>query len=74
MESMIKKKRRKKGKTYTLDPDLTAGHVEPLEELQRYLCQPRLRREDCPNPIPWWGVSTFISYVMLALFYPLAST
>jgi hypothetical protein len=69
MESMIKKKQQKKGKSTMLDPHLVAGHIDPLEELQRYLLQPRLRREDCPNPIPWWGVSNcvFACFVGLML-------
>ena len=60
MESMIKKKQRKKGQSAVLDPDLATGQVDPFDKLQRYLRQPRLRREDCPNPIPWWGVSNFV--------------
>jgi hypothetical protein len=54
MEDLIKKKRGKSGKS--LLPSLQPEEDE-FEELYRFLRQPRLRREDCPNPIPWWGVS-----------------
>jgi hypothetical protein len=58
MESLIKKKQRKMG--LDVDPDLAMAAVDPLVEIDRYLSQPCLRREDCPNPIPWWGVSVFV--------------
>ena len=58
IESMIKKKQKKKGNQ--LDPQLDSqSETDPFEELNRYLKQPRMRREDCPNPIPWWGVCVF---------------
>ena len=50
MESVIKKRQEKKGKTTN---ELIA---DPFLEINRYFSQPRLRREDCPNPISWWGV------------------
>jgi hypothetical protein len=62
MVSLIKKKQRKKG----LDIDLDlASTVDPFVEIDRYLSQPCLRREDCPNPIPWWGVSIFVYIALL---------
>jgi hypothetical protein len=57
MEDLIKKKRGKSGKF--LLPSLQPEEDE-FEELYRFLRQPRLRREDCPNPIPWWGVSNIL--------------
>jgi hypothetical protein len=51
MESMIKKKQKKKALAETMEDE------NPFEELERFLRHPRLRRQDCPNPIPWWGVS-----------------
>jgi hypothetical protein len=56
---MIVKKQKKKGTLQNSDP-VTESEKDPFEELNRYLKQPRLRRKDCPNPISWWGVSTFI--------------
>jgi hypothetical protein len=55
---LIKKKQKKKGRT--IDPEPAHVNMDPFSELNRYLSQPRLRREDCPNPVPWWGVSTII--------------
>ena len=59
MESMIKKRQKKKDQSEGLTPQLLFGELDPFEELYRYLKKPRLRREDCPNPIPWWGVCKF---------------
>jgi hypothetical protein len=56
MESVIKKRQKKKGVTEAHD---SRAKENPFEEVERYLKSPRLRREDCPNPIPWWGVSVF---------------
>ncbi|KIL69004.1 hypothetical protein M378DRAFT_8428 [Amanita muscaria Koide BX008] len=53
MESLIKKKKQKKGKDR--DSELVTQDTNPFEELHCYLKQPRLRREECTNPIPWWG-------------------
>ena len=52
---MIKKKQMKKGTPLASQP-ISESNQDPFEEINRYLKQPRLRREDCPNPIPWWGV------------------
>ena len=54
MESVIKKKQKKKGNASSQS---VSGNVDMFEELNRYLWKPRLRREECPNPIPWWRVS-----------------
>ena len=67
MESRIKKRQKQKGISKTTKAQ---SHENPFEELERFLRHPRLRQEDCPNPIPWWGVSilvccssiTFISF------------
>ena len=56
IESMIRKKQMKKGTPLASQP-ASESNGDPFEELNRYLKQPRLRQEDCPNPIPWWGVS-----------------
>ena len=53
---MIKKKQRKKGNTLQAVP----GDMDVFEELNRYLRKPRLRREACPNPIAYWGVSDLL--------------
>jgi hypothetical protein len=57
MESLIKKKQKKKGKSLPLLSQRVSENPDDFEELNRYLKRPRLRREECPNPIPWWGVS-----------------
>ena len=59
MESVIKKKQKKRGMLHAHgpQPDMEG---DPFEEIYRYLRQLRLRREDCPNPIPWWRVGKFI--------------
>jgi hypothetical protein len=56
---MIQKKQMKKG-TPVASQDSQKNNKDPFEELTRYLEQPRLRRKDCPNPIPWWGVCNFV--------------
>jgi hypothetical protein len=55
---MIRKKQMKKGTQLASEPVLESNK-DPFEEIHRYLKQPRLRREECPNPIPWWGVCNF---------------
>ena len=61
MESTIKKRQVKKGKT----SQPTATTTDPFLEINRYLSQLRLRREDCPNLIPWWGVGIpILSYYL----------
>lgn len=64
MEKLIKKKQQKKGRS-TLTLESSNENLDPFEEFHRYLRQSRLRRDDCPNPIPWWGVSSFLSVVAL---------
>jgi hypothetical protein len=60
MESLIKKKQKKKGQTQmTLSAESSYGNMDPFEELEYYLKHPWLWQEDCPNPIPWWGVCVF---------------
>jgi hypothetical protein len=71
MESLIKKKQKKKGKV--VNPELAPVNMDPFSELNHYLSQPRLKREDCPNPIPWWGVSSPIFIAMHLSNYCLAS-
>ena len=56
MESVIKKRQKKKGLPAA---DTSESERNSFEKIERYLKQPRLCREDCPNPIPWWGVSLF---------------
>ena len=59
MENLIKKKEKKgKGRaTETAAQESSDNELDPFEEYNRYIKQPRLLRDDCPNPIPWWGVS-----------------
>ena len=40
---------------------------ELLEELEWFLRHPQLQREDCPNPIPWWGASILVCCSSIAL-------
>jgi hypothetical protein len=61
---MIRKKQTKKG-TLPASQPVSENEGDPFEELNRYLRQPRLRREDCPNPIPWWGVSNIIIVIII---------
>ena len=49
----------KKGKLLASQP-VSESKKDQFEELKRYLDQPWLKRKDCPNPIPWWGVGNFI--------------
>ena len=53
MEKLIRKKK-KKDRTEVLYSE------NPFEEIERYFKLLRLWREDCPNPIPWWGVSCIL--------------
>jgi len=57
MESQIKKRLKKKGNSLPLSSRPLPENLDDYEELNWYLRKPRLRQEDCPNPIPWWGVS-----------------
>ena len=63
MEDLIKKWQEKKGKS--LLPSLQPEEDE-FEEIYWFLRKPRLRREDCPNPIPWWGVSDDLSGICVS--------
>lgn len=63
MESVIKKRQKKKGNT----PQAVPEDIDVFEELNRYLRKPRLRREECPNPIAYWGVSG-ICYILSRRF------
>ena len=56
----------KKGKPLNSQP-VSKSDGDPFEELNQYFKQPRLRHEDCPNPIPWWGVSNFIYSIVIIL-------
>ena len=57
MESVIKKRQQKKGMPLSSQP--VPSNMDRFEELNRYLSRPRLRREECPNPVAYWGVSGF---------------
>ena len=59
MENLIKKKEKKgKGKApEAFSQESSDIGLDPFEEYNRYIKQPRLRQDDCPNPISWWGVS-----------------
>ena len=65
---MVKKRLEKKGKTNT---ELIATTTDPFLEVNHYFSQPWLRREDCPNPIPWWEVSLSFCYLVFKdlIFY-----
>lgn len=41
------------------DDDQDAAFRDELEELKRYLAKPTLSRKECPDPVAWWGVSTW---------------
>jgi hypothetical protein len=51
---MIKKRQKRKGNTSS---QAAPENVDAFEELNRYLRKPRLRQEECQNPIAYWGVS-----------------
>jgi hypothetical protein len=55
MEAAIRKRQKKKGLS-----QVQSDSEDPFEEINQYLRLLRVRREDCPNPIPWWGVSILI--------------
>ena len=61
MESVIKKKQKKKGNASS---QAIPENTDMFEELNRYLRKPRLRREECPNPIAYWGVSNVCSILL----------
>src|SRR5712691_2951188 len=73
MERMIRKKQDNLRKPKVVPSELAAVQVDPLDELQRYLRQPQLKRGDCPNPIAWWGVSDDFPFVTSVLSYFVAS-
>ena len=50
MENMIKKKE-KKGKVTEIVTESSDNGIDPFKEYNRYINQPRLIRDDCPNPI-----------------------
>ena len=66
MESLIKKKWDKKGQSSLLSSQPVPENMDKFEELNQYLRKPRLTRAECPNPIPWWGVSD-IGYGFMCL-------
>ena len=57
MESLIKKKEKKGKATETVAQESSDNGIDPFEEYNRYIKQPGLMWDDCPNPISWWGVS-----------------
>jgi len=67
MESLIKKKQKKKGNSLPLSSQPVPENMDDFEELNRFLRQPRLKREECPNPIPWWGVSGMVVSCLINL-------
>ena len=64
MENMIKKKE-KKGKVTEIVTESSDNGVDPFEEYNRYIKQPQLIRDDCPNPISWWGVSNVLLFMLM---------
>ena len=64
MESVIKKKQKKKGNPSS---QAVPESLDMFEELNRYLKKPRLKREECPNPIAYWGVSRVHCIVLMNL-------
>ena len=57
MERVIQKKEKKGKAAETAAQDSSDNTSDPFEEYNQYIKQPRLNRDDCPNPISWWGVS-----------------
>ena len=60
MESVIKKKQKKKGNTPS---QAVPQNTDAFGELTRYLDRDRLTQEECPNPIAYWGVSDVSPFV-----------
>lgn len=57
IESLINEE--KKGKaTENVAQEPSDYGLDSFEEYKRYIKQPRLSRDECPNPISLWGVST----------------
>jgi hypothetical protein len=54
MEKLIRKNQKKAAKRADSSND------NPFDELNRWFKMKRLDRTACPNPIAWWGVSTFV--------------
>ena len=63
MKNMIKKKE-KKGKATEIVMESSDDGLDPFEEYNQYIKQPRLNRDDCPNPISWWGVSNVSLFIL----------
>lgn len=55
MDKIIREKRHNTGLS-TIQPD--GDEVDPYDELERYLGDGLVSKTQCPEPIPWWGVST----------------
>ena len=66
MENMIKKKE-KKGKATEIVTESSDNGLDPFEEYNRYIKQPRLNWDDCPNLISWWGVQVMSHCLFYAL-------
>ena len=66
MENMIKKKE-KKGKATEIVTESSDNGLDPFEEYNRYIKQPWLNWDDCPNPISWWGVQVMSHCLFYAL-------
>ena len=66
MENMIKKKE-KKGKATEIVTESSDNGLDPFKEYNRYIKQPRLNWDDCPNPISWWGVQVMSHCLFYAL-------
>jgi hypothetical protein len=60
MDKIIREKRHNTGVS------MTQHHVEdevnPYAELERYLDDGLVSKSRCPEPIPWWGVSTTLQF------------
>ena len=67
MENIIRKREQRKGTALQPVPE----HVDKFEELNRHLQKPRLRQEECPNSIAWWGVSgvCYIGLIILIFLF-----
>ena len=64
MDGEHDKEKGKEGKSVTESSD---NGLDPFEEYNRYIKQPQLNWDDCPNPISWWGVQVMSHCLFYAL-------
>ena len=65
MDKIIREKRQNTGAVSTMQ-HRDEDEVNPYAELERYLNDGLVSKSQCPEPIPWWGVS-YLQFAHLCL-------